>query len=92
MALSVAEAVSRDLEAIAAQSPELAQSALAATATVLAEALDGKASPTAKSMLAKSLLEIVNRITELAPPVRKSNALTDLTAVRALRLAGHPAA
>lgn len=91
--LSVASAVENDLGDIAARDPALAQSALAASALVLARALDDKRnSATSKSMCAKALIDTLDRLRELAPPAKEADRLDDLSDRRAKRLAGKPAA
>jgi hypothetical protein len=84
--------VKRDLAAIAKRSPSLATSALAMSAFVLADQLDnGRTSATSKSMCAKALLEIVNRLIALSPPEEKRDGLDDLATRRAKRLEGRSA-
>jgi hypothetical protein len=83
--LSVVEAVSRDLE----QMGPLGSGALAASALALAAELDDPDnSATSKSMCAKALLDLMNRLRDLAPPQRERDAIDDLAERRARRRAG----
>ena len=87
--MNVVEAVRRDLEAIGRRDSELAESALAATALSLAASLDDPSnSATSKSMCSKSLLDILDRMRELAPPAEENDDLDELQARRTLRLEG----
>lgn len=87
---TVADAVTRDLTALAKVSPELATGALAATAMSLARQIDLAANATASSNAANALLNTLEQIRDLAPPERKANALDDLASRRALRLDRRP--
>lgn len=83
------DAVRRDLTEIAKRDPNLAQSALAAAVWSMAEQLDEPGtSAHAKSLCARALLDLLNRMRELLPPERKGNALDDLATRRASRIAG----
>ena len=82
---SVVAATQRDLERLP---DHLAESALAASALALAAELDGGSSATSKSMCAKAHMEIMNRLSDLAPPKREADGLDDLSARRAARLSG----
>jgi hypothetical protein len=85
----VVDAVQRDLAALALVDPELARSALAVTALKLAADLDWpRTSPTARSMVARAMLDILDRLRELSPAAETSDALDQLTVRRAARLAG----
>lgn len=67
---------------------DLAGSALAASAVVMAQGLDNPAaSLTSKSMAQNRLQEAMDRLRELAPPDEKKGALHDIKSGRALRLA-----
>lgn len=71
---------------------ELAQSALAAAAMTLGASLDDpRNSATSKSMCAKALLDILDRLRDLAPGDEEADELDELNARRAERLAGRPA-
>lgn len=84
--MSVREAVERDLAQIRTRSRELAESALAASALVLAGELDSAGnSATSKSMCAKALTETMDRLRELSPPRRELDDLDDLAARRERR-------
>lgn len=85
--LTVAVAVERDLKALGDE--DLAQSGLAASALALARALDDTGnSATSKSMCARSLLDTLDRLRELAPDKKEDDALDELRSRRAARLAG----
>jgi hypothetical protein len=62
--MSVTEAVVRELDAMP---DDLAQSALAAAALVLAEGLDSRASLAQKALGTKELRELMDRLRALAP-------------------------
>jgi hypothetical protein len=67
---------------------ELGRSPLAASALVLAAELDDPGnSATSKSMCSKALLDVMNRLAELAPPVREADRLDEVKAARARRRA-----
>lgn len=66
---------------------EIAESAIAASAVMLAQGMDSPASFTSKGMGAKVHREIMDRLRELAPPVEEKDELDDLAARRAQRLA-----
>jgi hypothetical protein len=66
---------------------DLAESSLGASALVLARELDGERSATSKSMCAKAHLEIMDRLRELAPAEEDADAVDDIEAQRAKRLA-----
>jgi hypothetical protein len=83
--VSVVAAVERDLAKLPA---DLRDSALAATALVMAKQLDyERTSPTARSMCARVLLDTLDRLRELAPEDTKKDKLDDLAGRRAARLA-----
>lgn len=87
--MSVVEAVTRDLASIRKRAPELADSALAASALVLAAELDDKGnSATSKSMCSRALVEVMEELRALAPPpVKKADGVDDLGTKRAARRA-----
>jgi hypothetical protein len=91
-AMTVVASVKRDLAALAKLDPDLAQSALAASALVLARQLDNsKTSATSKSMCARTLLDTLDRLRELAPEEQEDDQLDQLSARRAARIAGRAA-
>jgi hypothetical protein len=86
--VSVVDAVEADLRRIAERDPELVRSGLAATAFALARDLDNpKNSATSKSMCAKALSDVLDRLLELAPEAPKKDKIDDLSARRAARRA-----
>lgn len=91
---NVIEAVEADLEAIRKRAPEVADSALAATAIQLAYEMENPFnSATSKSMCARSLIEILDGLAEKAPPTQQETSqLDDLRAKREARIAGGAAA
>ena len=83
----VVAAVERDLTAFRRRSPEIADSALAAAALVLAERMDNpRNSATSVSMCARALKETMDRLRELLPPVQEADRLDDLASRRQKRL------
>jgi hypothetical protein len=81
-------AVDRDLRALGKRDKALAESALAASARVLAAQLDDPGvSATAKSMVARALFETMNRLAELAPPEVRHDRLDELRVRRTQRRA-----
>jgi hypothetical protein len=85
--LSVVDAVHRELDAIAKRDKDLARSGFAASALALAATLDDpKNSATSKSMCARSLLDALDRLRELAPDEEKKDGLDELVARRAKKL------
>lgn len=83
------DAVERDLEVIRQHAPGLADSATAATALRMAYELENPyTSATAKSMCARSLLQAVDRLLELAPEEGGEDGLDALAARIAKRRAG----
>ena len=86
--MSVSEAVRRDIAALRLRAGPVADSALAASALVLAAELDAdKNSATSKSMCAKVLRETMDRLAELAPAPEEADQLDELSAARAARRA-----
>lgn len=85
----IIDAVERDLAAIRAADAELAESALAALAVSLAREIAHPGnSATSKSMCARTLLDTMNQLRDLAPAKEEGDGLDDLSARRAARLAG----
>lgn len=83
---TVVAAVERDLTDVAKGAPELARSALAATARVLAAELDSPSnSATSKSMCAARLVETMDRLRELVPPKEDDDRLDEIAARREAR-------
>lgn len=85
--------VEADLADLRTRSTELADSAFAGSAMTLAYEIDNPFnSATSKAMCAKALLDLMNRLRELAPPEEKRDGLDDLATRRAKRLNGGAAA
>ena len=76
-------AIRRDLAALP---DDLAGSGLAATAIALARAMDDNNSATSKSMCARAILELTDRLRALAPAVEEDDALDGLQADYSTRL------
>lgn len=90
---NVVEAVHRDLDVIREQDEALADSTFAATAVRLAYELEHPYnSATSKSMCAKTLLEALNRLRELAPEPEEGDDIDELQARHAADLARSAAA
>lgn len=87
VALTVVEAVERDLANLAKRAPGLDESAEAATALALARELDSHNSATSKSMCARALNETMDKLRGMAPPAEEGDGLDELKARRAARLA-----
>lgn len=85
--MSVEAAVTRDIAELAGRDERLAESGLAASALALARELDNPNSATSKSMCARSLLETLDRLRQLAPPERKRDRIDELASRRASRRA-----
>jgi hypothetical protein len=84
-----ARRVERDLAKIRERDPEVADSALAASAVALAREIEHPFnSATSKSMCAGKLHEALDRLRELAPPKQEDDRIEDLAAECRLRLAG----
>mgnify|MGYP003406300884 CR=1 FL=1 len=91
--MSVVEAVEKDLRALAKRASGVDSSALAATALMLARELDNAGnSATSKSMCARVLVDVFDRLEALVPENEETDSLDDLSARRAARLAGGSAA
>lgn len=85
--MSVREAVECDLAEIRRTAPQLADSALAATALALAEEMDGDNSATSKSMCARALMDALEQLRALAPPRKESDGIDRIAAQRQKRRA-----
>ncbi len=86
--MSVLEGVERDLAVVRRVDAGLADSALAASALVLARELDDPGnSATSKSMCARALLEVMGRVRELMPDAEEGDRLDELNERRRRRLA-----
>jgi hypothetical protein len=81
--MSVVEAVQRDLEELG---PKAGESALAATAKVLAERLDGDSSTTSVALCAKELAATLRELRALAPPKREEDRVDEIAKRREQRL------
>jgi hypothetical protein len=89
--LTVVAALERDLQELGRRQPGLDRSALAASALSLAAELDSaQNSATSKSMCARALREVWDRLQELAPAQEEGDQLDDLAKRRDARL-GRPA-
>lgn len=86
--MTVHSATVRDLKAIAKRSPDLAESALAATALALAQEIDGDNSATSKSMCARALTDVLQQLRDIVPPEEKKDAIDELKAKRLARRGG----
>lgn len=81
------EAIDHDIAAIRERDEDLADSALAAAAMSMAYELENPYnSATSKSMCARALLELMNRLRELAPPAEQGDGVDDIATQRAKRL------
>jgi hypothetical protein len=86
---TVVSALKAELEAMGRTAPELADSTLAAAALALAAAVDAsKTSPTAKSMCARELRELLGELRGQMPEGEERDRLDDLSARRVARVAG----
>jgi len=86
--MSVVAAVTRDLGELRRRAPDLADSALAASALALAAEIDSQGnSATSKSMCARELRDTLDRLRDLAPKQEEKDDLDDLAARRARRIA-----
>lgn len=85
----VAEALERDLKQIERVDEDLANSALAASARILARELDNpENSVTSKLTCARELRETLGRLRELVPDDQEADKLDELSRRRAKRIAG----
>ena len=84
--MSVVAAVERELERLPR---DLADSALAASALVMARELDSSGnSATSKSMCQARLQDVMDRLYELRPPSEELDQLDELSAKRRRRIGG----
>jgi hypothetical protein len=82
----VVDAVEKELETLAKRNPEIASSAVAASAVALAyEIQNPYNSATSKSMCARELRETMAKLRELAPEAEGKDDLDELSARRASR-------
>lgn len=89
----VIDAALREVAGVRSRDPELADSALAASAVALAyEIAHPWNSATSKSMCARELREHMDRLRELLPPEEDRNPVDDLRVRRTARRAGMAAA
>jgi hypothetical protein len=87
--VTVVGALKAELAAMGRTAPELADSTLAAAALALARAVDAsKTSPTAKSMCARELRELLGELRDRMPEGEERDRLDELTARRDARVAG----
>jgi hypothetical protein len=84
--MTVFAATERDLAAIRSHAPEIADSALAATALSLAAEMDADNSATSKSMCARALADILQQLKALVPEEVKGDGIDEIAARRAKRL------
>ncbi len=85
---AVETALCADLAVIRAASPQLADSALAATALAMAREIDKpRNSATSKSMCAARLTDALEELRALTPPAKESDGVDDLKRRRAERKA-----
>lgn len=86
--MGVVDAVELDLAEIRKRDAGLADSALAATAKVLAAQLDDpRPSATSKSMCARALTETMDRLRELAPMKEEADGVDEVAKQRERRRA-----
>jgi hypothetical protein len=78
--MSVREAVESELESLKASG------ALAATALAMASEIDGHTSATSKSMCAKVLVDVMERIRAAAPPAEVKDPVDELKQRRQRRV------
>jgi hypothetical protein len=84
----VESAVRRDLEQLGRRAPWLAESGLAASCVALAQGIDNAGnSLTSKAMAARALREAYDRLLELAPEEKTSDAIDALGAKADAKLA-----
>lgn len=83
--VTVEEAVRADVEALG--SLPAGSSALVESAVALARELDARNSATSKSMCARALREAMDRLREIAPPVKQADAVDELAGRRTSRRA-----
>jgi hypothetical protein len=78
--MSVREAVERELNALGAAD------SLAATALAMASEIDGQTSATSKSMCAKVLVDVMERVRAAAPPAETKDPVDELRQRRQRRV------
>lgn len=89
LVVSVSDAVLAELERLAVKHPELASSPLAMSVLAMAREIDDPGnSATSKSMCQARLVESLDRLRELIPTEEEGDALDELSARRATRIAG----
>lgn len=82
----VIDATAAEIETLVKRSPELADSAMAASAIALAYQIENPFnSATSKSMCARELRETMSKLRELAPPEEEGDGIDELSARRATR-------
>jgi hypothetical protein len=87
--VTVVGALKAELAVMGRAAPELADSTLAAAALALAAAVDApRTSPTAKSMCARELRELLGELRDRMPEGEERDRLDELTARRVARVAG----
>jgi hypothetical protein len=80
---TVAKAVQRDLDTIAETAPQIANGALAMTALSLAASIDDPdTSPTARSMCARALVDVISKLNDQVPEVAAADDPIDALASR----------
>jgi hypothetical protein len=90
--LKASDGVQRDLDAIAKLDKSLANSGLAASALALARDIDDQGnSATSRSMCARSLIETLDRLWEMAPEKKEKDRVDDLSTQRDKRRGRSPA-
>jgi hypothetical protein len=83
---TVVAAVQRDLDSLGRRLPRLPKTALAASALELARQMDDpQNSATSKSMCSRALIETLDRLEELAPPVKEGDRVDELAEKRSSR-------
>lgn len=87
--MSVFDATERELAELRKRAPDLADSSVAAMALAMAQEIDNAGnSATSKSMCARSLLEAMNQLRDLAPAKQTKDGIDELAAQRAARRSG----
>lgn len=86
--VSLVDAVGRDVAALVVRAPALRDSALVAVALALAAEVDRPGnSATSKSLCARCVVDAMERLREMAPPVALDDAVDDLASRRSERQA-----
>lgn len=80
--MGVVEATENDLAEIRKRAPDLADSALAATALALAREMDAHNSATSKSMCARALMDALEQLRALAPAKATADRIDEVNAKR----------